>query len=52
MMNLLTESAASAGGGIALMVIYIVIIGACDVFFRNPSSEEGTEENDRDAFSP
>ena len=25
MMNLLTESAASAGGGIALMVIYIVI---------------------------
>ncbi len=51
MMNLLTESAASAGGGIALMVIYIVIIGAA-MSPRNPSSEEGTEENDRDAFCP
>ena len=51
MMNLLTESAASAGGGIALMVIYIVTLVLRCTFFRNPSSEEGTEENDRDAFA-
>ena len=51
MMNRLTESAASAG----------VVLHDGDLHreslvlrctFRNPSSEEGTEENDRDAFCP
>ena len=41
MMNLLTESAASAGGDIALMVIYIVIIGAAMYFFAiRPQKKE------------